>query len=290
MPARRPRILWPAILLVIAAAALSWWMLRPLPAVHEHRARRVAIPAPSPTEAAPTAAATPTPTPQVATHAPGARLAIIIDDAGQWLQIEREFIALPIPLTMSVLPDVRYSHLIASETAAAGKGVMLHLPMEPISHINPGPGKITTEMTDTQISDQVDADLNDVPLAQGVNNHEGSKATADPRVMRDVAAVIAQHRDLFFIDSMTSAHSIAAEAARSAGVPAARRDVFLDDVNEVPYVEGQLETAGKLALQNGQAIAIGHPRPATFAALRAMIPRLQNEGVTFVLVRDLVRE
>lgn len=257
--------------------------MRPLPHSHEHRVRHVAVVTPSPAAPAPTS----TPTVRPATQAPRARLAIVIDDAGQWLRIEREFIALPIPLTVSVLPDVRYAQIVSNEAAAAGKGVMLHLPMEPVSHLNPGPGKITTEMTDSQITDQVAADLRDIPLAQGVNNHEGSKATADARVMRDVAAVIAQHGDLFFIDSMTSAHSVAAATTQALGVPTARRDVFLDDVNQLAYVEGQLQIAGKLALQNGQAIAIGHPRPATLEALRTMIPRLQQEGITFVLAREL---
>lgn len=287
MPARRPRILWPALVLLAVAVAL-WWTLHPLPKTHEHRAHRVAFLTPTP---APLVSARETAPPTArATRIPSARLAIIIDDSGQWLKTEREFIALPIPLTMSVLPDVRYAHLIAAEAAAAGKGVMLHLPMEPVSHVNPGPGKITTEMTDAQIANQVSADLSDVPLAQGVNNHEGSEATADARVMRDVAAVIAQHGDLFFIDSMTSPHSVAAESARAAGIPTASRDVFLDDVNEVSYVDAQLQTAGRLALQNGEAIAIGHPRPATLSALRAMIPQLESEGISFVLARDLVHD
>jgi uncharacterized protein len=274
--------------LLAAALALSWWMLRPLPRVHEHRVRHVVLATPPPMKPAP--ASTLTPALQATTPAASARLAIIVDDAGQWLHIERQFIALPIPLTISVLPDVRYGHLIATEAAAAGKGVMLHLPMEPVSHINPGPGKITTAMTDSQIADQVDADLSDVPLAQGVNNHEGSKATADARVMREVAEVLAQHGGLFFIDSMTSAHSVAATETKAAGIPTARRDVFLDDVNRVAYIESQLQIAGRLALQNGEAIAIGHPRPATLEALRAMIPRLESEGVTFVLARKLASD
>ncbi|MGH7736944.1 MAG: divergent polysaccharide deacetylase family protein [Candidatus Tyrphobacter sp.] len=218
-----------------------------------------------------------------------ARLAIIIDDCGQWLHTERGFIALPIPLTLSVLPDVRYGSLIASEATAAGKGVMLHLPMETISGLNPGPGKVTTEMSDAQITSQVDADLAQVPLAQGVNNHEGSKATADARVMRDVAQALKKHGDLFFVDSMTIGDSVAAAQARDAGLPTASRDVFLDNRANVAYTESQLQQAAGVALARGSAIAIGHPRPTTLAALRAMIPTLRREGVAFVLVSSLVQ-
>ncbi len=220
----------------------------------------------------------------------GAELAIIIDDCGQRLRTERSFIALPIPITLSVLPDVRYTRLVSDEAQAAGKGVMLHLPMEPRSHLNPGPGKITTTMSDAQIAAQVSADLADIPFVQGVNNHEGSKATADPRVMRDVAAAIARHGNLFFVDSMTTSASVAAETTRAAGVPTASRDVFLDNRADVAYTESQLRQAAALARSHGSAIAIGHPHATTLAALRAAIPRLEAEGVRFVLVRELTED
>lgn len=292
MPYRTRRFLWPVILLVVASIALLWWLLRPSAPYRvpqpRHRVSRALLP-PSP----PATPAPPVPSPLVtATGAPApavhAELAIIVDDAGQWLETERAFIALPIPLTLSVLPDVRYSQLISSEAMAAGKGVMLHLPMEPISGINPGPGKITTTMSDEKIVEQVDADLADVPLAQGVNNHEGSKATADARVMRDVASAIAARGNLFFIDSLTTAHSVAAAATQADGIPTASRDVFLDDEANVPYVEQQLRLAASIALQRGEAIAIGHPRPTTLSALRLMIPEIERQGVRFVLVRNIV--
>lgn len=217
-----------------------------------------------------------------------ARLAIIIDDCGQWIETERGFVALSIPVTLSVLPDVPYTKEIASEAAAGGKGVMLHLPMEPISQLNPGPGKITTEMSNAAIERQVENDLADVPFAQGVNNHEGSKATADPRVMRAVAEAIVRHGNLFFVDSLTVGDSVAASSTRDAGIPTATRDVFLDNRADVAYTQAQLRAAAAIAREHGVAIAIGHPRPSTLAALRAIIPELQAEGIRFVLVRDLV--
>ncbi len=289
MPYRKRRFLWPAVLLIAAGTAFAWWVLRPIAQRHvQRRPHAIAriVPAPSPSPPPPfIPPASPAPAPS--SRARG-DLAIIIDDAGQWLHTERAFIALPIPLTLSVLPDVRYTHLISDEAAAAGKGVMLHLPMEPISEINPGPGKITTEMSDKQIVEQTDADIADVPLAQGVNNHEGSKATADSRVMRDVASAIASHGSLFFVDSLTIGDSVAAATTQAAGIPTARRDVFLDDEANVSYVERQLSAAASVALTAGRAIAIGHPRPTTLEALRAMIPRLKAEGIHFVLVRDLI--
>jgi hypothetical protein len=234
------------------------------------------------------------PEPSPSTSAPAqpphgaAQLAIIIDDCGQWPQTERGFIALPVALTLSVLPHMRYGAAIARDARAAGKGVMLHLPMEPLSGIEPGPGHITVAMDDAAIAGQVRADLDDVPLATGVNNHEGSRATADDRVMRAVAAVLAE-RHVFFIDSRTNSATVAERDTLAAGVPSAGRDVFLDDVDEVGAVEAQLRAAAALARRHGSAIAIGHPRTQTLLAVRTLLPELAQEGVTLVLARDLVR-
>jgi len=235
-------------------------------------------PAPGTTSAAP--AATP--------RAGAPRLAIIIDDCGQWPDTEHGFIALPAALTLSVLPHVRYGTQIAHDADAAGKGVMLHLPMEPLSGADPGPGRITVAMNDDAIAAQVRDDLASVPLAAGVNNHEGSRATADDRVMRAVAAVLAERR-LFFIDSRTGSASVAARDTSAAGVPTAGRDVFLDNVADVDATEAQLRRAAQLAKSQGSAIANGHPRPTTLVAVRTLLPELERNGIQLVLARDLAR-
>ena len=216
------------------------------------------------------------------------RLALIIDDCGQWLQTERGFIALPIALSMSVMPKERYTQTIAQEARAAGKGVMLHVPMEPLGTMDPGPGKITTAMSDSAVVAQLQDDLDRVPLAKGVNNHEGSKATADERVMKDVVSVLAA-RGLFFIDSRTNADSVAARVAGAAGVPTGSRDVFLDNEDSVEAIKHQIRQAAAIALTSGQAIAIGHPREATLEAIRSLIPELEAQGISFTDAANLVR-
>jgi hypothetical protein len=214
-------------------------------------------------------------------------VAIIIDDCGQWPKTEHGYLELPIPLTMSVLPHVAYSHAIAQDAETAGKGIMLHLPMEPLSHIVAGPGEIRTAMSDSAIAAQTENDIAQVPFAAGVNNHEGSAASADPRVMKDVIDVVKAH-NLFFIDSRTNAKSVAAEQAQQEHVPNASRDVFLDNRADVAYSEAMLRRTADIARQTGSAIAIGHPKPTTLEALRLMYPRMQAEGVRFVLASELV--
>ena len=250
-------------------------------ATAEPVAGRLPSTAPEATTPAPNASAAPS------TGAP--RLAIIIDDCGQWPDTERGFIALPAALTLSVLPHVRYGTQIAHDADAAGKGVMLHLPMEPLSGADPGPGRITVSMNDDAIAAQVRDDLASVPLATGVNNHEGSRATADDRVMRAVASVLAERR-LFFIDSRTGSASVAERDASAAGIPTAGRDVFLDNVAAVDATEAQIRRAAGIAKSQGSAIAIGHPRPTTLTAVRALLPELEREGIQLVLARDLVRQ
>ncbi len=290
------------IALILFAAAAGWWLLRPKPHPVSHYVFQTLAPSSEPSAPAATPVATPVETPAAtplpsaapaasptstpAENAQGPELALIVDDCGQWIATERGFVALDIPLTLSVLPDVPYTSVIAAEASDAGKGVMLHLPMETLSGLNPGPGKVTTEMSDAQIVAQVQSDLAEVPLARGVNNHEGSKASADPRVMRAVIGVLAEHK-LFFIDSKTNAASVGEETARQMGVPTAARDVFLDNRADVAYSEAQLSQAAAIAQRTGSAIAIGHPRPTTLAAVRAMIPKLQALGIRFVLAQDL---
>lgn len=217
----------------------------------------------------------------------GPQVALIIDDCGQWKDTERGIIALPIPVTLSVLPHVHYTEQIAQDAADAGKGVMLHVPMEPLSHMNPGPGEIKTAMSDAAITKQMEDDIAQVPLAKGLNNHEGSEATADDRVMKDVIAVAKEH-NLFFIDSRTNAKTVGAADATDAGVPTASRDVFLDNQASVAYTESMLEHAVAVARANGSAIAIGHPKPTTLEAIRAMYPKMEAEGIHFVLAQSLV--
>ncbi len=215
------------------------------------------------------------------------RLAIIIDDCGQWPDTERAFVALPFPVTLSVLPHVRFGSEIARDANAAGKGVMLHLPMQTVSGRYPGPGTITTSMADAAIRDEVASDLAELPQARGVNNHEGSLATQDARVMGDIADVLARD-GRFFIDSRTSSASVGESVARGRGVPSASRNVFLDNVDAEPAIEARLLEAIADARNTGSAIAIGHPRAATLAAVRNIGPKAEADGIELTLASALV--
>jgi polysaccharide deacetylase 2 family uncharacterized protein YibQ len=224
--------------------------------------------------------------------APGvaAPAAIVIDDLGNERAPAERIASWPEPVAGAVLPGVRFSAECARALARGGKEVLLHLPMEPDRYpaVRPGPGVILRSQSDEDIVRTLEADLATVPGAVGVNNHMGSAATADPRVMRAVAGVLAR-RGLFFLDSRTTDTTVAERTAEESFVPSAHRRVFLDDVATEPAIRTQLAELVRRARKEGGAIAIGHPYPATLAVLEADLPGLEKRGVKLVKVGELVR-
>jgi polysaccharide deacetylase 2 family uncharacterized protein YibQ len=216
--------------------------------------------------------------------------AIVIDDLGQNLEAARKLLALPYCLTFSVLPHLRASAETAREAHSAGREVMLHLPMEPEapSRALPGEGEIRVGMTSSEIEHILQSDLASVPQAVGVNNHMGSRATADPRLMAAVMRSLAGHH-LFFVDSRTTAASVAFETARRQGLPAFYRSVFLDDTKSVSYTLGQLRQFRRVLEDQGAALAIGHPYPTTIAALAKFLPELERDDVELAPASQLLQ-
>ncbi len=166
--------------------------------------------------------------------------------------------------------------------------MLLHLPMEPVSsRENPGPGLLKGSMSDREVAELLARDLADVPGAIGVNNHMGSKGSADARLM-DALMTALRARRLYFLDSRTTEWTRAEEAAKRRGVPFLSRNVFLDDVSSEQAVAAQLQRAVEVARADGFAVAIGHPHPATLAVLEKALPELRAEGVTPVFVSALL--
>jgi hypothetical protein len=168
--------------------------------------------------------------------------------------------------------------------------VMLHLPMEPhgFPQVRPGPGVLVRGQTEEEIAAIFSRDLASVPGAVGVNNHMGSAATEDPRLMRAVLREVAD-RGLFFLDSRTTNATVAASLARELGVPAASRQVFLDRVATEAAVRSALEDLVARARREGSAVAVAHPYPVTLAVLEEELPKLAGKGVKVVRVSELVR-
>ena len=216
------------------------------------------------------------------------RLAIVIDDIGSDQAAAEALLKMPYPLTLSVLPAQSHSTEIADQTYRRGDQVMLHLPMEFQGNAAKAePVELRVGMSAGEVHRLLDEMLAQVPHAVGVNNHEGSLATAQPQLMAEVMEDL-HRRSLFFIDSRTTVATVAYNAAKQAGVPAASRKVFLDDVESRESILRQLDLAARDAASEGSAIAIGHPHPVTIAALIEGLPRLKSR-VRIVFASTLVR-
>jgi polysaccharide deacetylase 2 family uncharacterized protein YibQ len=221
--------------------------------------------------------------------AAGPRLAIILDDLGQDYGAAEAIFALPYPLTISVLPNNPHSVEIAEEAHRRGYEVMLHLPMESVSNRRAESHELRPGMSQRDVTALVDGFISAVPGVTGVNNHQGSESTANTPLMNELMRVLHEHK-LFYIDSRTTAATVAFDAARHAGVPTAYRNVpFLDDVAEVNAVARQLHLALREAREKNDAIAIGHPHPATLKALHEVLPEAKAQGVRLVYASELVR-
>lgn len=206
------------------------------------------------------------------------RLAIVLDDAGASTEVVREVERLPLPVAVAVLPNAAHSAEVARALGAAGREVLLHMPMEPQENHGPGPGDGAVEvgLQPGEIRARLERALRVVAPARGVNNHMGSRATADAATMRDVMVVLADH-GLYFLDSRTTSDTVAERVARESGVPALRRDVFLDVVSEPDAVRRALEQAVARARSQGTAVAIGHVHPLTLELLAVELPRMLGD-------------
>jgi len=220
---------------------------------------------------------------------PQPRLAIIFDDLGNDRGPAEILLGMQFPLTVSILPNLQYSAEIAEEAHRRGFQVMLHLPVQSESGEKPEPQELRLGMSREDVATLLDKMLETVPHAAGVNNHQGSRGTADSSLMNNLMAALAM-RKLFFIDSRTTASTVAFDAAIGAGVPAASRNVFLDDVQTADAVRAQIELAASDARKNGFAIAIGHPHQVTLQVVAEELPKLQAAGIRLVFASDLTEK
>lgn len=217
-----------------------------------------------------------------------ARLAIIIDDIGYNRALGERTLALPGPYTLAFLPFTPHARPLARDAARHGKELLLHAPMSNLGGQALGPGALSAEMGYRDFTHTLRSAIAEIPGVVGVNNHMGSLLTQQPGPMSWLMTEIARH-DLFFIDSRTSAASLAHTTASRYGIASASRDVFLDHTREQGAIEAELARAVRLAREQGQAIAIGHPLPETLAVLEAASERWREWGVELVPVSALVR-
>lgn len=219
------------------------------------------------------------------------RIALIIDDCGyQSRPLIEKFCNISQKVTFSIFPDERATAWTAERAAAAGHGVMVHLPMEPLDYPerDPGQGAVFVAYPYDRIRQIVKHALEAVPHARGVNNHMGSRVTQDRRVIGYVLEEV-NRQGFYFVDSVTSPSSVAYNASLEMGIPTARNAVFVDLESEEDAIERGLRTLAMRARRNGTAIGIAHARSETQQVLARVLPELEKEGFEFVKAGDAVQ-
>lgn len=214
------------------------------------------------------------------------RLAVCIDDAGRDLNSQRVYEGLGIPLTLAVMPNEPHTSEAAAEWKSKGMPVIIHQPMESVSGKGMEKIVIKDSMSDEQIRSLIRQSIQQIPQASGMNNHQGSKATTDKRVMKIVMSELAS-RNMFFFDSATNTYTEADKAAALYHVPYARNNLFVDNSADVDAICRMIQKGAERARKNGSAIIIGHCRPNTAAAFKKMVPKLKAEGIEFVYLSSL---
>lgn len=215
-------------------------------------------------------------------------IAIIIDDIGYQFEHDRAAMTLPGPLTFAILPHTPGVKEALKIVKARGYEVMLHLPMQSSGYQHRlAPGTLTRDMDWATFIRTVQSDLASVPGAIAVNNHEGSWLTADTERMHWLMQELTRHQNMVFIDSRTTRHTVALKTARYYGLPAARRDVFLD--HEPGHIEEQFKELVRRARDKGTALGIAHPHPETVAFLRQNLPELEKQGIKLVKLSRMMQ-
>jgi uncharacterized protein len=218
------------------------------------------------------------------------QVAIVIDDLGQDLKQAREIVSLPAKVTVAVMPKLAQSKQVAALAKQHNREVLLHLPMEYRSkNGKPAPGMLRSDMTPMEFLATVSDDVESVPGADGINNHEGSALTENKEAMKFLMAEL-KARNLMFLDSFTSPKSVAYDTAREFGLKSGKRDVFLDnDSDNAASIRKQLDELVEIARKNGKAIGICHPHPVTIAELKKWIAEAKASGVEIVPVSRLMQ-
>jgi polysaccharide deacetylase 2 family uncharacterized protein YibQ len=218
-------------------------------------------------------------------------IAIIIDDLGNQRLLGERTVALSGPVACAIMPHTSYSTYLANQAYAAGKEVILHLPMQPIEMQRiAGPGEISLDTRRLQLRRILQTDLESVPHAVGINNHMGSLITRHPGHMQWLMEEIGRRGNLFFVDSYTTPSSVAFETAVKKGIPAARRHVFLDGEATEQHVAAQFKRLKQKARNQGYAIGIGHPYPVTLGYLEQALSNLDQQGVRLVTVAQIINQ
>ena len=216
----------------------------------------------------------------------GATLVFVIDDAGMNAEYTKRYASLPFPLTIAVLPKLLHSKDCAYIVRSSGKELILHQPMQSLNHnLDPGPGKISVDMSFSQISSIINENLAEIgPGVKGLNNHEGSEVTEDVLRIGAVLDVCLENK-IYFLDSRTTANTKAPQAALERDMTIFEKSgPYIDNIVSREAMLKEIYKSLEAANKNGSAIVIAHVDKSAEILpklLEQMYPYLLKAGYRF---------
>lgn len=214
-------------------------------------------------------------------------ITLIIDDIGNSEPLGSRAVALPGAVTYAVLPHTPYGAELAEKAHALNKEVMLHAPMSNLAQMPLGPGGLTDQLSRDDFMTTLEAAIAAVPHLQGINNHMGSELTAQETQMQWVMEALQAH-ELYFVDSLTTAGSVAGRVAREKEIPTITRNVFLDNVATPENIDHEFQRLIQLAREKGNAVGIGHPYKETLDYLEIALPKLAEQNIELISASAMI--
>ena len=216
---------------------------------------------------------------------------MVIDDFGYaYNQTIDDYFSMEKDFTVAIIPGHLYSESIGIIADSLGFETIIHMPMEPYAYdsISEKDFILSELLNASEVEERINLAFLEIPMAVGMNNHQGSKATANLQLMKNVARSL-KKRNKFFLDSFTNPESRGFITMRRFGVKTELRQVFLDHIEDTLYIQKQLDSLVQLSHSMDVAIGIGHVKPITLDILKKEIPRLKSDGYNFVPLSKIVR-
>jgi len=218
------------------------------------------------------------------------QICIIVDDFGYNMnKVTKGFLELDVPLTFSIIPGHTYSKKFGQLASQYGFEVIVHFPMESKKRLKGEENYILKRShTYSEIMSRMSKAFNEIPTAEGMNNHQGSAATESRPIIEAVAEFL-KGEGKYFVDSRTTPKSVVVEIMGNANVRVAERSVFLDYEDKMEIIYEQLNKLKEKARREGFAIGIAHNKELTLHALKTELPKLAEEGYKFVHASGVVK-
>ncbi len=217
-------------------------------------------------------------------------ICLVIDDFGFALNSDvQEFLLLNENITAAIIPGTLYAESIGRYADSIGVETIIHMPMESREEDETEyPISLNEKLNAVLVEERIQTAFEEVPTALGMNNHQGSKATENLQLMKDLARTL-KKMNKFFLDSFTNPESRGYITMRRYGVPTQLRQVFLDHVEDPIQIKYNLDSLATLSHDMDIAVGIGHMKPITLEVLKEEIPRLESEGYQFIRLSKAVR-